>query len=37
MVAMEVFQQVRWALTKPEALFEVEIVQFLSQVGALSD
>jgi AcrR family transcriptional regulator len=37
MVAMEVFQQVRWALTKPEALFEAEIVQFLSQVGALAD
>jgi AcrR family transcriptional regulator len=37
MVAMEVFHQVRWALTKPEALFEAEIVQFLSQVGALPD
>jgi AcrR family transcriptional regulator len=37
MVAMEVFNQVRWALTKPEALFEAEIVQFLSQVGALED
>ncbi len=33
MVAMEVFHQLRWALTKPEALFEAEIVQFLSQVG----
>lgn len=34
MVAMEVFHQVRWAITKPEALFEAEIVQFLSQLGA---
>jgi AcrR family transcriptional regulator len=37
MVAMEVFNQLRWAITKPEALFEAEIVQFLSQVGALPD
>lgn len=37
LVAMEVFDQLRWALTKPEALFEAEIVQFLTQVGALPD
>ncbi|MFC0530229.1 TetR/AcrR family transcriptional regulator [Phytohabitans kaempferiae] len=37
LVAMEVFHQLRWALTDPEALFEAEIVQFLSQVGALPD
>jgi AcrR family transcriptional regulator len=37
LVAMEVFDQLRWALTKPEALFEAEIVQFLGQVGALPE
>jgi AcrR family transcriptional regulator len=33
LVAMEVFNQMRWALTEPEALFEAEIAMFLMQLG----
>jgi AcrR family transcriptional regulator len=37
LVAMEVFNQLRWAVTEPEALFEVEIAMFLIQLGAAPD
>jgi AcrR family transcriptional regulator len=33
LVAMEVFNQMRWALTEPEALFEAEIAMYLMQLG----
>lgn len=36
MVAMEVFNQLHWAVTSPEALFETEIAMFLIQIGATS-
>ncbi|MEJ3744089.1 TetR/AcrR family transcriptional regulator [Actinomycetes bacterium KLBMP 9797] len=37
LVAMEVFRQLRWAVTEPEALFETEIVTFLLQLGVTPD
>lgn len=37
LVAMEIFNQLRWALTDPEALFETEIAMFLMQIGAVRD
>lgn len=37
LVAMEVFNQLRWAVTEPEALFEVEMAMFLIQLSAQPD
>jgi len=34
MVAMEVFQLLRWAVSDPEALFEAELAAFLGQLSA---
>ncbi|GAA4701975.1 TetR/AcrR family transcriptional regulator [Phytohabitans rumicis] len=37
LVAMEIFNQLRWAITSPEALFETEIQMFLIQLGVTAD
>jgi AcrR family transcriptional regulator len=37
MVAMEIFNQLRWAVTEPEALFEVELAMFIIQLSAQPD
>jgi hypothetical protein len=34
---MEVFNQLRWAVTEPEALFEVEMAMFLIQLSTQPD
>ncbi|MEH1013858.1 TetR/AcrR family transcriptional regulator [Micromonospora sp. CPCC 206060] len=34
LVAMEVFRQVTWAVTEPEALFETELAIFLDELGS---
>lgn len=33
LVSMEVFEHMRWAVTKPQALFELELSGFLHQLG----